>query len=259
MRVLILGEGKSGTTALLRSVATAIGDPSEMFEPELLREEDLEPDPLVVKKLLLNWRPREAKLSEHFDKRIFITRDPRDRLISHLLYDAYNAAPSLDSSQRSQWLDALAAKSADPSGIGFAELMHRWWQITERDLFSQHVRAIDRTRRFLRRESKGFHLLKYEDYVDGNFAAVNAYLGFELSAGVVASEESRVARSGSHGDWRLWFTPGDLSVFQPMTSIGLDMQGYDANDWDLTEIDAIDSATSVTYVRGLFDRVAPSS
>ena len=259
MRVLILGEGKSGTTALLRSVATAIGDPSEMFEPELLREEDLEPDPLVVKKLLLNWRPREAKLSEHFDKRIFITRDPRDRLISHLLYDAYNAAPSLDSSQRSQWLDALAAKSADPSGIGFAELMHRWWQITERDLFSQHVRAIDRTRRFLRRESKGFHLLKYEDYVDGNFAAVNAYLGFELATGVVASEESRVARSGSHGDWRLWFTQGDLSVFQPMTSIGSDMQGYGANDWDLTEIDAIDSATSVTYVRGLFDRVAPSS
>ena len=44
-----------------------------------------------------------------------------------------------------------------------------------------------------------------------------------------------------------------------MTSIGLDMQGYDANDWDLTEIDAIDSATSVAYVRGLFDRVAPSS
>ncbi len=258
MRVLILGEGKSGTTALLRSVATAIGNPSELFEPELLKPADLGPDPLVVKKLLLSWRNKEAQLAERFDKRLFISRDPRDRLISHLLYDAYNAAPSLDSSQRSQWIDALAAKSTDPDNVGFADLVHRWWQITGRDLFSQHVRAIDRSRRFLRRQSDGFFLLKYEDYVDGNFAEVDAYLGLELAAGVVATEESRVARRGRHGDWRLWFTEGDLAVFQPMTSIGLSLQGYDANDWELKATDAIDASTSVEYVRDLFDRVPPS-
>ena len=123
MRVLILGEGKSGTTALLRSVATAIGNPSELFELELLKPADLGPDPLVVKKLLLSWRNKEAQLAERFDKRLFISRDPRDRLISHLLYDAYNAAPSLDSSQRSQWIDALAAKSTDPDNVGLS-LIH---------------------------------------------------------------------------------------------------------------------------------------
>ena len=67
VRVLILGEGKSGTTALLRSVASALGDPSELFEPAVLQPEDLEADPLVVKKLLLSWRNKEARLAERFD------------------------------------------------------------------------------------------------------------------------------------------------------------------------------------------------
>lgn len=255
VRVLILGEGKSGTTALLRSVASALGDPSELFEPAVLQPEDLEADPLVVKKLLLSWRNKEARLAERFDKRIFIVRDPRDRLISHLLYDAYNAASELDDSQRTQWLDAIAAKSADPESMSFAGLLHRWWEISGRDLLSQHVRAIDRTRRFLRRQSDDFFVLKYEDYVDGEFAAVDHYLGLTLAPGVVAKAESRVSRRGGHGDWRIWFTSQDLPVFQPMTSIGLAMQGYDPDDWAVRESDRIDTALSVDYVRALFDRV----
>ena len=53
MRVLIVGEGKSGTTALMRSVATEMDDPVEIFEPKTIETTDLQPESLVVKKLSL--------------------------------------------------------------------------------------------------------------------------------------------------------------------------------------------------------------
>lgn len=255
MRVMVLGEGKSGTTALFHSVAAAIGDPEKLFEPRILTPEDLAPDPLVVKKLLLNWRNRDDELKDRFDKLICITRDPRDRLISHLLYDAYNAASALDSSQREAWLAVLTAKASDPSGMSLTNLLFQWWEISERDLLSHHVRAMERTRKFFRRQFEGFFLLQYEDYVEGNFDAVNNYLGLELSTGVVDADLQRVARSGTHGDWRNWFTPEDLTVMRPITHLGLTLQGYDPNDWELAAESRIDSGTSVDYVRSLFDRV----
>ena len=255
MRVMVLGEGKSGTTALLRSVATAIGEPHELFEPKILTQEDLVPDPLVVKKLLLNWRNRDDELKSHFDKLLFISRDPRDRLISHLLYDAYNAAPSLTSAQREQWLKVLTAKATDPASISFMALLFRWWEIAERDLLSHHVRAVERVRKFFRRQYQGFNLLKYEDYVDGNFDELNAYLGLEIAPGVVEQDEQRVDRRGTHGEWRSWFTAEDLTVMRPITDVGLTTQGYDPTDWALTTSGVIDSATTVDYVQALFDRV----
>lgn len=254
MRVLIVGEGKSGTTALLRSVSSALGSPEELFEPVRMTEDDLGPSSLVVKKLLLNWKANENDLLDHFDKRISIVRDPRDRLVSHLLYDSYNKAELLDADQREKWLALLSRKTRNPAGMPFVRLINAWWRLTRSDLMSHYVRSLDRSTGFNRRIGEHFHLLTYEDYVDGNFSEVNRYLGFDIRPGVVRPAESRVSRSNTHGEWRNWFTDIDVEVFRPMTHEWQRQNGYDHKDWDLSEPDSLDPATTVDYVQGLFDR-----
>ena len=254
MRVLIVGEGKSGTTALLRSVSSAIGDPTEIFEPQQMTAEDLQPSSLVVKKLLLNWKANENELIDRFDKRIFIVRDPRDRIVSHMLYDAYNKADVLDAEQREKWLSVLGRKTRNPSGMPVVRLINSWWRLTRSDLLSHYVRSLDRSTGFNRRVGKQFFTLSYEDYVDQKFDAVNDYLGFELAPGVVKESESRVARSSTHGEWRRWFTDLDVEVFRPMSHGWLRQHGYDHTDSDLRPDESLDPATTVDYVQSLFER-----
>lgn len=254
MRVLIVGEGKSGTTALLRSVSSALGTPDELFEPVQMTEADLEPSPLVVKKLLLNWKANENGLLDHFDRRISIVRDPRDRVVSHLLYDSYNKAELLDATRRKRWLTLLGRKTRNPTGIPFVHLINAWWRLTRSDLMSHYVRSLDRSTGFSRRVGEHFHLLTYEDYVDGNFADVNSYLGFDIAPGVVRPSEARVSRSNTHGEWRNWFTDIDVEVFRPMTHEWQRQNGYDHKDWTLNEPEALDPTTTVDYVQSLFDR-----
>ena len=261
VRVLIVGEGKSGTTALLRSVADVLDEPTEMFEPPEMSAADLAADPLVVKKLLLNWKAAENELLDSFDKRLYIVRDPRDRLISHLLYDAYNNGGSLTFKQRQTWLKLLRRKVRNPDNVSVVHLINAWWRLSRADLTSQYVRALDRSTSYRRRVGSELHTLTYEDYVDGRFDEVNSYLGLDLSPGVVRDAESRVERSSTHGDWRRWFTPTDVEVFRPISHRWLRKHGYDHRDWDLDESgEPLDAATTVDYVEGLLaDRPLPKA
>lgn len=257
MRVLIVGEGKSGTTALLRSVAESLDSPSEIFEPQLMTKEDLTPNPLVVKKLLLNWKPQEKQLLDSFDRRLFIVRDPRDRLISHLLYDAYNKAHLLSPKQQDKWMSLLAKKVEKPRSVSVLHLVNTWWRLSRADLMSHYVRALDRSTAYSRRHGGQFHTLHYEDYVDGNFADVDNYLGLSLSTGVVKGSEERVARSSTHGEWRRWFKPVDVKMFRTMSHEWLGAHGYDPTDWELTKpAEPLDPATTTEYVQSLFERRA---
>lgn len=254
MRVLIVGEGKSGTTALMRSISAALGDPDEMFEPGAMTPEDLGPNPLVVKKLLLSWKQNETQLLDSFDKRILIIRDPRDRLISHLLYDAYNRAPEVSPANRDKWLRLLDRKSEKPASITLVHLLNTWWRLSGADLMSHYVRANDRINSFRRRTSGQFEVITYEDYVDGHFGDLNSYLGLDLAPGVVADDETRVARSGTYAEWRHWFTKHDVKVFRPMTDAWLNRHGYDSKDWELGRPREIRPEKSVEYVSNLFAR-----
>ncbi len=255
MRVLIVGEGKSGTTALMASVVACLKDPAEIFEPQKMTPADLEPNPLVVKKLLLQWKWGEDELVDSFDKAILIVRDPRDRMISHLLYDAYNHADKLSESQRGEWLELLNHKVENPASVPMTVLISRWWQLTGTDMFSNYVRATDRLIRFQRQVAGDkFFLLSYEDYVDGSFAELNNYLGVTIEPAVVTGDADRVVRSKASGAWREWLTESDIDVFRPMTSRWLEQANYHVADWQLADPGKIDVETSVDYVRSLFTR-----
>lgn len=251
MRTLIIGEGKSGTTALLRSVASAMGGPGEIFEPEDLSMVDLSSKDLVVKKLLHTWRAEEVELLDRFDRVVFIVRDPRDRLISHMLYDAYNRAAELSDDQKTRWLGVLTRKSETPLGEPYVRLVDIWWQMTRANLLDVYMRSLKRTNDFTRAHGERVHIMRYEDIVDARFESLSDYLGKAVGPAEVRASERRVKRSSRYGEWRNWYTPIDVNVFRPLTTTWLRRHGYPHHDWELSADPSIEADTSVDYVRGL--------
>ncbi len=251
MRVLVFGQPKSGTTALMRSVSEAIGDATEVLEPDNLNEVDLRPDPLVVKKLFGPHDRDESAAYPAFDARLFIVRDPRDRFISSLLYDAHGRRDSVSEADLAPFLELLQAKEANPSSVSVVALHHAYWKVTGIDLLSNTLRSTQRLRTFWRNKGNEWTLVRYEDFVSGNNRDIATLVGaVELAQPQITGELARVARTRDKGDWRHWFTSQDVPVFEPFAAGFLDDFGYD-DSWELSTEPTIDPATASGYVRQL--------
>lgn len=259
MRVLVFGQAKSGTTALMRSLSEAMAKESaqevtEVLEPENLNDVDLSPDPLVVKKLFGPHDREESVSYAEFDHRLFIVRDPRDRIISSLLYDVYGRPTVKDESTMQPFLDLLEAKENDPLSISMLELHHVYWKITGVDLLSNAVRSTQRARSFWRNQGTDWTLVHYEDFVTGNTEALAKQLGLDaLVQPEITGDLSRVSRTRSSGSWRHWLTPTDQLMFEPATHNFLEEFGYQI-DWDLRPNPVIERSETSDYVRSLLAR-----
>ena len=73
----------------------------------------------------------------------------------------------------------------------------------------------------------GFHLLKYESFVDRDLAATEAYLGFPLIRDFALPPKSgRVLRTGQQGGWENWFVDEDDAFFSGSQAGRLERLGY---------------------------------
>jgi hypothetical protein len=256
MKILIAGFGKSGTTGLYSLVKNSLpGNPLCSFEPAL---GDLTGDEVLVKSLVGAWQSSQ-RLTLHmrpekhlykfgafgqFDKRLFIVRDPRDRIVSGLLYEA---ATSRFKSRKelNEWLELLAKKEADPNSVSLREL--RPSVGTTPKLFG-HLQIDCCT-------DYDHCLVKYEDFVKGRLANVEEYLGFELSGtDDVGPSLSRVVRSKRAGNWRNWMTPDDVEILKPLFTTFMEHFGYDNDDWELNDEPVIEPVLSSGYVRRVWEK-----
>ena len=241
----------------MRSLSEAVGqtpdvnDVTEVLEPEVLNDVDLTPDPLVVKKLFGPHDREEAVAYPQFDHRLFIVRDPRDRIISSLLYDVYGRAEAKDESTMQPFLDLLEMKESEPRSVSLLVLHHVYWKLTGIDLLSNAVRSTQRARSFWRNQGSDWTLVKYEDFVAGNNDELAAQLGVaELAQPHISGELARVSRSKAAGSWRHWLTPADQLVLEPATHNFLAEFGYDI-DWKLDPDPRIEKSEASDYVRSL--------
>lgn len=227
---------------------------TEVLEPENLNDVDLSPDPLVVKKLFGPHDREESSSYQEFDYRLFIVRDPRDRIISSLLYDVYGRSAVKDAEAMQPFLDLLEAKEQDPRSVSLLVLHHVYWKLTGIDLLSNAVRSTQRARSFWRNQGSDWTLVHYEDFVTGNTAELAKQLGVDaLAQPEITGDLARVSRSRDSGSWRHWLTPADQLVLEPATHNFLDEFGY-AIDWKLDPDPVVDKAEASDYVRSLLDR-----
>jgi hypothetical protein len=235
MRIVIVGMGKSGTTALLYAVRAAMPAATDLlFEP---RRHVTVQAPDVVAKVVLHPRfPLDDAFYRQFDRIVLLTRDPRDVLVSRALYRVFGARALLaDPAKLAQYIALLRAKEADPRSVSLGRINALFETLVGPTLHSDEGLA----RRF--DDALAFHrafpdclVFRYEAMVENRFEAVAQYLSLPAAAmrPVVPATLQRVVRSRRSGNWRDWFCAEDVEHYRPLVADYMRRYGY-ADDWTL--------------------------
>jgi hypothetical protein len=252
MKILIVGIARSGTSALYFKLKQALPDTTWcLYEPPRFDSTDPGGLPDVLAKIVIGPADKFDYTSFcGFDRKIMIVRDPRDNLISRLLYHpCATAAFRADRAKIAVFLNTLRCKEADPRSVSVVELMdwfHFLTGLCRREwLTMMYDIALD-----FHRANDEFVVCKYEDFIAGRNGTIGDYLGISLPPGeaVVAAQYQHVVRTKSAHNWKDWFTPDDVDYFAPYLKPFMAAYGY-ADDWELAEKPHIDPAHTSEFVR----------
>lgn len=250
MRCLIVGSAKTGTTALQYAVAAALGGAPALFVEERIASLERLPPHAVIKVLFEHEdTPDIAALGARVDRRILIVRDPRDALISRLLYSiAGNPALLGDAAYLHEFDALLQRKQRAPDSVA----LQQFPPLREPALLlDTALRVNEALAAFAGRSAGVWFVLRYEDLVHGRLEALSAWLGVTVKAGVAVDPiYARVARTCASGDWRHWFTPADVAQLRVRVAPVLTALGY-ADDWETASPARIEAAHSWEYFRQL--------
>lgn len=259
LHIALYGQYKTGTTALFYKVKQGLPpDARTLFEePRYTPENGDEARWLLAKVILsMDESALHVDLSSFrmFHRHVLLVRDPRDWLISGLLFLPQQAEAIYSNPARlEQVLELMRRKERDPAGLPVHRMIEAigegvWsaapervsaWIAAQKDWFTRFERAI------------GPHfLLRYEELVDGAVEALSAYLGIALTGepAEVPGDHSHVTRTRSYGGWRHWFTPQDVNLYSPLMQGFLDKYGYDMS-WELDPAPRILPEHCSEYVR----------
>lgn len=247
---VVVGMPKTGTSALYSAIKQerpflSIYETFNHKQVDYLLNED---DENKITKVLT---PRVLDIPVNlgrFDKQVLTVRDPRDMLISWLLYRPFVRQNYTRLTFIEAFVEALRGKERDPSSISVRGLYR---------LLGKHGVAYTRHRDFrahfaseaeVLRQYPTVHQARYEDFVDGDLQSASRYLGLTIRNETSLGSHVRFnERSKSYGAWRHWFTAEDIEVYRPLMQRYLELKGYDP-DWDLVSKPHIDSATSSEHV-----------
>ncbi|MEZ5063247.1 MAG: hypothetical protein R3B81_00845 [bacterium] len=252
MRIVILGQNRSGTTAiysLLRdSWQAAGGDPVLQFEPPHGSAPVPPPDTDALVKVLFVPGRFAPIAYAGFERCLLVLRDPRDVLVSQLLYSLHNSVLARDAAKANAFLAALAGKEADPAGVPLVSLFRTLFAL---DPNIDWDRYLERVRYAAEWNDDGWFHVRYEEFVDGEREDLERQVGFRLlPEAVVDAGHRRVVRTKTHGLWRQWFTPEDVEFFDSTVRPYCERFGYDA-DAEPDENPVIETSHATEYVRRL--------
>ena len=262
MKVLILGLGKSGTTAMVYKVAGGLphckafsgGKPGKYIGDY----------PNAVYKHTYEARKgkdfdlyRAHLQKEHYDRKIWMARDPRDAAVSRMLY-RWHKGTAGRKKQFEAHLELVLRKEKAPASIPFYEICrytgHGAWPISKEAVFEEERQRYQEMTEFVGDLGDDWLLFTYEAMVARKFDALNRYLGFEVAAGAEVPSgtgKDKVVRKKAAGDWRHWFTAADAERFQPAYTPYMGLVGYDCEDWTPAANPVIEPQFSSVYMRNL--------
>lgn len=247
MRILIAGQAKSGTTALYYALKQTLPRKYTcLFEP---RSNDAAAvGGRVLAKVLIN---PSLKLDDGiFHKKILLVRDPRDNLVSRLLYAIYDQKFLADDGKVGIFIERLEQKQRKPASVPLLELLKALGDLSGEDMLGRFVLR-HRIGLEFDRLNRDYFVYKYEHFVAGRYSRLEEYLGFALKFnGDVDAVHSRVARSKGSGEWRNWFTEQDVKYFGDTFQQYLAKYEYDMK-WQLNPEPEISPKHSTEYVMRL--------
>ena len=250
MKVVIAGLGKSGTTALFFTVKQSMPlDTHHLFEPSRFDGRSGTASNVLAKILIRDGGATDYASFDDFEKKVLIIRDPRDIIISRVLYDIYNAPDACrDDAKVDAFVRLLRRKEAEPHNVSLLEIIDLLDRICGRGVLRRTATAGDLALEFQRGHADYF-MFRYEDFVCADLAPLERYVGLPLAAGprVVPADLSRVVRTKTSGNWRNWLTPADVEFFGPRLAQFIRNNGY-SEDWTLALSPSISPEHGSDYV-----------
>jgi hypothetical protein len=270
MKILILGTGKTGTTVMVYKVSGGLpnchafsgGHPGKYvgdYENAVYKHTYEE----RKGKSFELFKDHMAK--EHYDRKIWMARDPRDAAVSRMLYRWHKGIRG-QKEQYKAHLDLVLKKEADPHSMPFYEICrytgHNGWPRSVEQVIEEEQHRYEQMVKFVDELASDWFRFTFEDMVAGKFEELNNYLGFEVKADATvpsASGKAKVIRKKSSGDWRHWFTMEDVDIFKPAFAAYMELIGYNTDDWYPTQNPVIESEFSSVYMQNLPRKAAKNS
>jgi hypothetical protein len=268
MKILILGTGKSGTTALLYKVAGGLPN-CKVFSGGQPGKYSGDYENVVYKHTYEERKGKSFNLlnehlqKEHYDRKIWIARDPRDAAVSRMLYRWHklywwHGDYREKKKQYLAHLDLVLKKEKDPKSVPFHLICrytgyNSWPSSTEQVVEEERFRY-QRMTDFVKSLGEEWFLYRYEDMVSKKLNGLNEYLGFQVEEDAEISQstgKAKVVRKKGTGDWRNWFTEEDVELFKPAYLPYMEALGYDCDDWALSPDPAIEPEYSSMYMKSL--------
>jgi Sel1 repeat len=258
-KIEIIGNAKTGTTGLFNSVRAPLRakypDALLLFEPRTSSLGRLSRHNVpfsLLAKAMVN-KNGIAIGYKAFTHHVLISRDPRDTLVSQLLYLPLQPYGVRSAGQKrlDEMLSLLHDKERDPASHSFREVFERSIALMDRDkewTWEKYLERFDVAERISDRYE--CFLFKYEDFTDNRLDALSSYLGLHVEPIVPDSVEvqnGHVVRSATHGEWRNWFVADDVEFFRPLFKRYMDTFGYD-DDWAPAAAPHIAAETASGYI-----------
>ncbi len=270
--VFVLGRAKTGTTFIAKSIESACPAAPVRFIMEPKTQRDISRaatastnSTLIMKVLFDHWDTQRDALDDIvagvsqpvFHSRIAIVRDPRDEIISRMMFRPFSFLVS---------------------GHARAEDVERWANVLEQREKNQKMTFLDIQKAFaatfpsasdpadeirliarlcmgyadyLKQNQTVFTTLRYEDAVADDFSAIEQALGWQVSKTQDLGRFGYTKRSGAATNWAKWFHPSDLETIKDLMGPACTALGY--HDWS-TPADvnrAIEPEHHSEYARGL--------
>jgi hypothetical protein len=253
MRAVVFGLGKTGTTALFFKLKQAMaGDTHCLFEPRTFVPPPVSTSSVLAKVLLGYNRDVDPTGFFSFDRKLLLTRDPRDTLVSRVLYDIYNE-PAICADDRNveRFVSLVRRKEADPRGTSLKAIIDLFDGMARRAMLPRATRDAGVALDFQCRHTDLFRY-PYEDLVRSEYSRLEAHLGFSVSSGTAAvpPEFMRIVRTKQAGNWRHWLTAADVDYFRPRYAPYIEANGY-SDDWTLAREPVIPREHASDYVMRL--------
>ncbi len=244
MKVLIAGQAKTGTTALLFALKLALGIEHVVSEPERLGFED-KYDDLIVKYF---DRGRDREHIHKYDKIVIVVRNGYDTLISQALFQPRAHLHRKPDREVRRYVRKVAAVREGRAGL--LELTDCFQAMTGIDLVNAVAARENHLISLAALTAGKSVVLKYEDFVGGKLSDVERYFGTAITPArdlTLPANLSYVSRAGRAENWQGWLSEGDMDALEPRFAAFHDVFGY-RFDRQLLRTVKIDRSEGEDYV-----------
>jgi hypothetical protein len=246
--VLVIGKAKTGTTFLAKAIQNSLDDCSLVMEPKdaafIFDRYGVEPSGNEVAKLIFeHWTTKSNLMSAlladelpiKFSKKVIIVRDPRDELVSRLLYlvKPLRDQGKLNEENLPAWLQTLRDLETGDNTVSFLDLIKKADELFKTDFLASFLIYLDKFSSYYDSKPNSVFAIRYEDLIDHRIDHLETYLGFKVNFDIAEDEYiKRTKRSSSYDSWKAFFRAEDVEYFQPILQGFMEKIGY--KDWAIT-------------------------